>query len=423
MSLHVDRPDLQGLDFTRSASTPRPQLLLGCVKHLCLKLTQIDTMTAISLSVSFTASGLKLHITGHNIYPAQHPNYISSSFSFVRSWHLHRNTANTQGGLNLTVIEMISPTWLITGTSSGMGLALAQHVLKAGHNLISISRHSTAHESLSSSMLWHISHDLADPDHNTIKSKINSLLTSQSLTVDFLINNAAITTFGPLETFPQQALERLMTVNFYSPLWIIQAVLPFMRKSSNNRAIVNISSTQGLACDAAEMAYESSKHALEGMSGVLAKEVAPFEIRVLVVNLGSFRTAFALGDKAAVRVDGNVDGENPYADENHPAKQRVDMVMKLANIPDAAKGDVNKGAEVIFNAAVKTTGTEVDKALQRQRDDISKQGETAVTRIERLILGSDAMPKLTRQANALGLQLNSCDIAASLADAGPNKAS
>ena len=110
------------------------------------------------------------------------------------------------------------PTWLITGTSNGFGLALAQHVLTAGHNLISLSRHVEPHPSfagiVSSSTfspkrsLHHLRHDLSTNDETVLKSLITSFLRSYSeINIDVLVNNAAITVFAPIETFRLRAVE------------------------------------------------------------------------------------------------------------------------------------------------------------------------------------------------------------------------
>lgn len=216
-------------------------------------------------------------------------------------------------------------------------------------------------------------------------------------------------------------------MNFYSPLWLIQAVLPSMRISKNGvgKVIVNVSSTQGRACDPSEGAYESSKHALEGMSGVLAKEVHGFGIRVLVVNLGSFRTAFSQGDRVVGNVSAKSDrGEgkpgsdpSPYYDPDHPVRKRIDMVLKYASIPDAAKGDTTKGAKVLFDAVMKTEGSEVNNALGRQREIIEKGEMGGISKVESLILGSDALPKMERQARWFEMQVETCRVASGLADA------
>lgn len=188
--------------------------------------------------------------------------------------------------------------------------------------------------------------------------------------------------------------------------------------------IVNISSTQGLTCDPSELAYDVSKHALEALSDVLAKEVAPWDVRVINANLGSFRSGFATsGDRAGMTSGpGQTDEEAiwraPYNDESHPATARVNMVMKYANVPDAAKGDVQKGAEILFDAITRREGSAADEALRKQREFIDSS-KSKVSRIERLFIGSDGWPKIDEQAKQLRFQVDSCQTVAKMSDAEP----
>ncbi|KAK5082786.1 hypothetical protein LTR05_006667 [Lithohypha guttulata] len=327
------------------------------------------------------------------------------------------------------------PTWFVTGTSNGFGLALAQHILRQDHNLVSLSRYSEPHESLSAIVsitkdeqpqLHHLQHDLAERDDTKIKSLIFDFLASHpNLSIDILVNNAAICAFAPVETIPTSTIEKVMTINFYSPLWMIQACLPNMRTSRNliPKVIVNISSTQGLCPDPSEIAYDASKHALEALSGVLASEVAYFGVRVINVNLGSFRTAFATsGDRAGMSsgprtqagsgADNSQIWEAPYDDPDHPATSRVNMVMKFANVPDAARGDPGKGAKILFDAIMRTEGSAAEAALARLRDSNGSEGG-----LERLVIGSDAWPKIVEQVKRLNVQVQNCQDVVNLSNA------
>lgn len=186
--------------------------------------------------------------------------------------------------------------------------------------------------------------------------------------------------------------------------------------------ILNVSSTQGLAGDPSEVAYDASKHALEGMSKVLAAEVATFGIRVIVANLGSFRTQFsgkgastaaastAIADSDATGVSvsnqNSVDDDDAYGPA-HPVAKRIAMVQKYSKVPNAARGDVDKGASVLFDAVMMTGGTAVDETLQRQRE-WSVQKNDGRGRVERLVLGSDALPKIQGVVEQFAMEVESC---------------
>lgn len=319
------------------------------------------------------------------------------------------------------ISTMSVPTWLITGTSNGFGLALGTLVLKHVHNLVSLSRHATAHEKLIAASkahrgkLYHLQHDLSINDETVLKKLVGNFLTSNpEVHIDVLVNNAAIAAYGAVETIPTSTVQQLMTINFYSPLWLIQAVLPHMRAHTSandkpSKVIVNISSTQGLRCAPGELSYDASKHALEALSGVLAQEIEVFGIRTIVVNLGSFRTNFSTsGERAGHASDSVVDENDPYADETHPVRKRVDMVKKYSSIPNSARGDVDKGVRVLFDAVMSTAGTEAEKALSSQR---VKGG------LERLLLGSDGYLVIEKQVQNLLSQVTSCETVCKLANA------
>lgn len=352
-----------------------------------------------------------------------------------------------------------SPTWLITGTSSGLGLSLSQHILQKGHNLISISRHPDPDPSLTSlsgsytghnntspttnttpkGILHHIQIDLSNPDSSSITKTITTFLdTHPNLTPNVLVNNAAVTTFSPLETTSPTDLVHVMTTNFFSPVYIIQAVLPYMRRPSpasatetqtQEKVIVNISSTQGLCPDPSELSYDASKHALEAMSGVLAAETAVFGVRVMVVNLGSLRTGFARGgERSGVGgatagqqerwQDERADSSDPYEDPDHPVARRIAGVKKLVDFPGLARGDPNKTAAVLFDAVMKTKGSVVDGVLEAQRQKTLSEAEgSGIGKVERLVLGSDAQPKIERVLERLRRDVEGCRVVSSLVEA------
>ncbi len=110
--------------------------------------------------------------------------------------------------------------------------------------------------------------------------------------IDVLLNNAGYGIVGALEETPDTELRAQMETNFFGAVRVIQAVLPSLRRQGGG-AIVNISSMGGQLSFGGFSAYSASKFALEGMSEALAQEVAPFDIKVLIVEPGAFRTGFA----------------------------------------------------------------------------------------------------------------------------------
>lgn len=127
--------------------------------------------------------------------------------------------------------------------------------------------------------------------------------------VDVLVNNAGIGGNGVLEETPIDLYRETMDVNVYGIVRCCQAVLPQMRAQGSG-AIVNISSVAGRIAALAQSPYVVSKWALEGLSEGLAQEVAPFGIRVVIVEPGVVRTAIMAKNIDAPNASGAYDVHN-----------------------------------------------------------------------------------------------------------------
>ncbi|KAJ5926187.1 hypothetical protein N7516_007960 [Penicillium verrucosum] len=109
--------------------------------------------------------------------------------------------------------------------------------------------------------------------------------------IDVVVNNAGYSLLGSIEDMSEAEIEAQFNTNVYGPVRVLKGVLPFMRARKSG-TIVNISSSAGINGLPTCAMYAGTKFALEGMSESLAKELAPFNIRVLVVEPGSLRTNF-----------------------------------------------------------------------------------------------------------------------------------
>ena len=112
--------------------------------------------------------------------------------------------------------------------------------------------------------------------------------------IDMLINNAGYGIIGAVEETPDAEFRAQMDTNFFGAVSVIRAALPHLRRQKCG-AIVNVSSFGGQMSFAGAGSYSASKFALEGMSEALAQEVAPFGIKVMIVEPGAFRTNFSAG--------------------------------------------------------------------------------------------------------------------------------
>jgi len=179
--------------------------------------------------------------------------------------------------------------WLITGASSGFGRAIAEAVLAEGDAVVATARRPAALA------------DLAERPGATVRAldvtdgeQVRDVVAEAVVTggVDVLVNCAGHGLIGALEELTDAEFRGVMETNLFGALAVTKAVLPHMRERGGGH-IVQMSSMGGVSANPGHAVYATSKFALEGASEALAGEVAPFGIRVTIVEPGPFRTEFA----------------------------------------------------------------------------------------------------------------------------------
>jgi NAD(P)-dependent dehydrogenase (short-subunit alcohol dehydrogenase family) len=229
-------------------------------------------------------------------------------------------------------------TWLITGSSSGLGRDLARAVLEAGHNAILGARNPDSVKDLADGhpdTALAVALDVTD--HGLVAEAVRAG-EERFGAVDVLVNNAGYGYRAAVEEGDDADVATLFATNFFGPVALIKAVLPGMR-ARRRGAIVNVSSIGARICPAGSGYYSASKSALEGMSGSLGKELAPLGISVTVVEPGAFRTDFAgrsLQQSATVIAD--------YADTAGKRRKEVDTAH------GTQPGDPARAAQAIITA-------------------------------------------------------------------------
>jgi NAD(P)-dependent dehydrogenase (short-subunit alcohol dehydrogenase family) len=177
---------------------------------------------------------------------------------------------------------------LITGTSTGIGLATALHFGRQGHDVWAGVRDPTAATDLRAAIdkerlpVRLVALDVDDA--GSVQRGVAEVL-GKAGRVDVLVNNAGIGGGGPIEDVPVDWVKTLFETNYFGVLRVTQAVLPGMREHCAG-AIVNVSSVAGRLAVAGHGHYSAVKHALEAMSEALAQEVQRFGIRVAIVEPG-----------------------------------------------------------------------------------------------------------------------------------------
>ena len=173
---------------------------------------------------------------------------------------------------------------LVTGSSTGIGLATAVHFARLGHDVYAGVRNPAAATELARAIA---------ADELSIRTVTLDVDDAASVTravqevgrVDVLVNNAGIGGGGPIADVPVEWAKTLFETNYFGAIRMVQAVLPGMCERRSG-AIVNVSSIAGVVSVAGHGHYSAVKHALEAASEALAQEVIRFGIRVAIVEPG-----------------------------------------------------------------------------------------------------------------------------------------
>lgn len=181
------------------------------------------------------------------------------------------------------------PVWLITGCSTGFGRELATLLIERGYRVAATARDPGKVADL-----------VAGRDANALALKLDVDKPAEIAAavdaakqkfgrIDVLVNNAGYGYLSAVEEGEDEDIRAMFETNVFGLAAMTRAVLPAMRAQGSG-AIVNVSSQGGFIGFAGVGYYNATKFAVEGLSEALAKEVAPFGIRVLIVEPGPFRT-------------------------------------------------------------------------------------------------------------------------------------
>jgi NAD(P)-dependent dehydrogenase (short-subunit alcohol dehydrogenase family) len=183
-------------------------------------------------------------------------------------------------------------TVLVTGSSTGIGLATALAFGRAGHTVAAAMRNPTrAPELANVAARERLPITVFTMDVDSDASVVDSIdrIGDTIGNIDVLVNNAGIERMGSVEQLPLADFRAVMETNYFGVIRCIQAVLPTMRARGSG-CIINIASVAGHIAMSPMASYTASKFALEALSECLAQEVKAFGIRVAIVEPGIIDT-------------------------------------------------------------------------------------------------------------------------------------
>jgi NAD(P)-dependent dehydrogenase (short-subunit alcohol dehydrogenase family) len=274
----------------------------------------------------------------------------------------------------------MSKVWFVTGAGRGLGIDIAQKALAAGHSVVATGRKPEAvlkaigaHDKLLTVAL-----DITDTE---AAKKAAKAAVDRFGRIDVLMNNAGNFYAGYFENISPAHFRAQMETNFFGPVNVTRAILPIMRAQRGGQ-VITVTSLAGLIGQEFVVAYAASKFALEGWMESLRFDVAPFDIKTMIVEPGFFRTELLVEGSSTIWPDLKVDD---YAERT---KQTVTAWSSMNGL---------QGGDPVKLAAALVA--------------LSDSGELPL----RFIAGADAMTAVEGKLKTLQEQINAHrDLSASL---------
>ena len=185
---------------------------------------------------------------------------------------------------------------LVTGASSGIGFICAQRLQQRGYQVYGASRH------IAPSVAPQIQCLAMNVDDDESVQRGVAQIIAAGARIDVVINCAGYGVAGAIEDTSIAEIRAQFETNFFGVARVCQQVLPTMRQQKSG-LIINVSSLAGLTALPFQGIYSASKFALEGMTESMRMEVAPFGIRVVLIEPGDFATGFTGKRRRAAAAD------------------------------------------------------------------------------------------------------------------------
>jgi NAD(P)-dependent dehydrogenase (short-subunit alcohol dehydrogenase family) len=256
---------------------------------------------------------------------------------------------------------MNPPAVLITGCSTGIGRAAAQHLASRGHTVYATARREQSIADLAAAGCRTLALDVTD--EASMSAAVEHVV-AEAGAVGALVNNAGYSQSGAIETVDMADVRRQFETNVFGLMRMCQLVLPSMRARGAGR-IVNISSMGGTLTFPGGGVYHATKYAVEAISDALRFEVKGFGVDVVVIQPGLIRTEFGATAAAEVRTD-----DGPYGEFNARVAQTTQEVYE-------------KGPLARLGGGPETVAHAIEKAITAERPRIRYR----VTPSARLLIG------------------------------------
>jgi len=223
---------------------------------------------------------------------------------------------------------------IVTGASAGIGEATSRQLAREGVRVVMVARRKDRLDALKQEIeqaggrAFTVVGDVTSVDD---RARIVQEALSACGRIDGLVNNAGYGQRGPIELVPIEAIRQNFETNLFSLIALTQLVIPIMRRQQSGR-IINISSVAGRVARPLSSIYDATKHALEAVSDGLRGELAPFGIKVVVIEPGFIVTEFlGVANERAREV---LEQDSPYKPFFEGFAEGYKRMRKMAGKPD-----------------------------------------------------------------------------------------
>jgi len=235
----------------------------------------------------------------------------------------------------------VNRSWLVTGSSTGLGRALVEAIAAAGECVLATARKPEILDDLAMAYPETVVTTGLDVRDELQCAAAVDLAVERFGGIDVLVNNAAYGLFGTVEEVADDELRAMLETNLLGPWRLTRKALPVMRAQGSGHVLL-VSSTSGYLALPGIAAYTTGKFALEGMGESLAMEVAPFGIRVTVLQPGGYATEWG---NSLVEARGRMPEYEAFTSEMlagmralkglptvHPPAEFADAVLRLVDM-------------------------------------------------------------------------------------------
>jgi NADP-dependent 3-hydroxy acid dehydrogenase YdfG len=252
---------------------------------------------------------------------------------------------------------------LITGCSTGIGRATAEHLAAQSYTVYATARRLESIDDLKAKGCLTLALDVTD--ESSMQAAVKTVEEAEGA-VGALVNNAGYSQSGAIETIPLDSIRAQFETNVFGLIRMCQLVLPGMRRRRHGR-IVNLSSMGGKLVFPGGGIYHATKHAVEAISDALRFEVQGFGVDVVVIEPGLIKTEFAHAAVGSMS-DADRDG-GPYADFN------AAVAAQTAGAYEGPLARLGAGPE----AVARTIEKAISKPRPRTRYPVTPSARLALT--------------------------------------------